>query len=65
MYVISSCSYSLQAIIIDVHQISSGIQVLKRQVVFESPTTDDAVAVLRIVGTHTDAKIITHNKKVH
>ena len=46
---------------IDEHQISSGIQVLKRQVVFES-ASNDAVAVLR---TQTDAKIITLNKKVH
>ena len=48
---------------IDDHQINSGIQILKRQVVFES-ATDDAVAELCIVDTPTDAKIITHNKKV-
>ena len=52
---------------IDEHQISSGIQIHKRQVVFESATTDDAVAVLCIVDTDDDddAKIIAHNKKVH
>ena len=44
---------------IDGHQINSGIQLLKRQVIFK-PATDDAVRVanLRIVDTQADGNII-------
>ena len=50
---------------IDEHQISLGIQVLKRRVIFK-PATDGAVANLRIVDTKADGKIIKiiHNKQV-
>ena len=49
---------------IDENKINSGIQILKRQVAFES-AADDAVANL-CIDTQTDAKIIKiiHNKQV-
>ena len=54
---------------IDKNRVNSGIQILKRQVVFESAaesgSADDAVANLRIVDTQADAKFITHSKKVY
>ena len=51
---------------IDKNRVNSGIQILKRQVVFESAAeSGDAVANLRIVDTQADAKFITHNKKVY